>query len=107
MAVTTVVIVDDHGVVRRGICALLSADPEIQVVGEAATGREAVELVEQLCPDVLLLDVTLPDESGLEVARRLRQRAPGTHIVMLSMHQSEAYVLEALRGGASVRAEGL
>jgi two-component system, NarL family, response regulator NreC len=98
---TTVVLVDDHQVVRQGLRALLEAEPDVLVVGEAGNGLEALQLVERLKPDVLVLDLILPDLNGLEVTRRICQHATQTRIVILSMRASEAYVLEALRNGAA------
>ncbi len=101
MTVTTIVLAEDHHIVRQGLRALLSAEPEFSVTGEAADGLRAVEVVERLKPDVLIVDVMLPGLSGLEVTRQVRQRFPRTRVVVLSMHANEAYVLEALRNGAS------
>ena len=98
---TTIVMVDDHQVVRQGLRALLEAEPDFSVVGEAGDGLTAMQLVERLKPDVLVLDLILPDLSGLEVARRVSQHTPQTRVVILSMRASEAYVLEALRNGAA------
>ncbi len=101
MTVTTIVLAEDHHVVRQGLRALLAAEPEFSVTGEAADGLKAVEVVERLKPDVLIADVMLPGLNGLEVTRQVRQRFPRTRVVVLSMHANEAYVLEALRNGAS------
>jgi DNA-binding NarL/FixJ family response regulator len=98
---TSVVLVDDHQVVRQGLRALLEAEPDVFVVGEAGEGLEALELVERLKPDVLVLDLILPDLNGLEVTRRICQHPTQTRVVILSMRASEAYVLEALRNGAT------
>ena len=98
---TTIVLAEDHQVVRQGLHALLEAEPDFTVVGEATDGLQAIEVVERVRPDVLVLDVMMPGLGGLEATRRVRQRVPQTRVVILSMHASEAYVLEALRGGAS------
>ena len=97
----TILLADDHQVVRQGLRALLEVEPDFQVVGEAGNGLEAVQLVERLKPNVLILDLMMPDLNGLEVARQISQRAAETRIVVLSMHSNEAYVLEAMRNGAS------
>ncbi|CAA9257974.1 MAG: Two-component transcriptional response regulator, LuxR family [uncultured Chloroflexi bacterium] len=99
--VTTVVLADDHAVVRAGLRALLTAEPDLRVAGEAADGLAAVKLVERLRPDVLVVDVMMPGINGLEVTRQVGQRVPHTRVVVLSMHASEPYVLEALRHGAA------
>jgi DNA-binding NarL/FixJ family response regulator len=99
--VTTVVLADDHHVVRAGLRAVLTAEPDLQIVGEAADGLEAVHLVERLQPHVLVVDVMMPGLTGLEVTRQVRQRVPRTRVVILSMHANESYVLEALRNGAA------
>lgn len=97
---TTIVLADDHPIVRQGLRSLLESEPGWDVVGEAANGLNAVELIEQLRPDVAIVDVMMPDLNGLEVVRRVRRRAPDTALVVLSMHTDEPYVIEALRGGA-------
>lgn len=101
MSATTVVIADDHHVVRQGLRAVFADQHDFVVTGESADGREVVSVVERLRPQVLVLDLVMPRLSGLEVIRQVRQRAPGTRIVVLSMHANEAYVFEALRNGAS------
>jgi DNA-binding NarL/FixJ family response regulator len=97
---TTIVVADDHPMIRQGVRALLEAEPDWSVVGEAADGPSAVELVEQVRPDVAIIDVMMPGISGLEVVRRVKRIAPQTVVVVLSMHADEPYVVEALRGGA-------
>ncbi|MFZ1240690.1 MAG: response regulator transcription factor [Anaerolineae bacterium] len=92
---------DDHPIVRQGLRALLEAETDFQLVGEAGDGLEAVALVERVKPDVLVLDLMMPGLAGFEVARQTRQRSPQTRIVILSMHADEGYVLEALTAGAS------
>jgi DNA-binding NarL/FixJ family response regulator len=96
----TLLLADDHQIVRQGLQALLGAQPDFQVVGEAADGPEAVRLTERLRPHVLVLDLTMPGLNGLAVAREVARRAPRTRVVILSMHSDSAYVLEALRAGA-------
>ena len=98
---TTIVLADDHHMVRQGLQALLEAEPDFHIVGEAADGREALQLVERLQPDVLVLDLMLPGLSGLEVARQVSRLSPQTRVVILSMYANQAYVLEALRSGAA------
>ena len=97
---TTIVLAEDHQIVRQGIRAILEREPGFNVVGECSDGLEAAQLVEQIQPDVLVLDLMIPSLSGVEVARQVRQRSPSTCIVILSMHTAEAYVLEALQAGA-------
>jgi DNA-binding NarL/FixJ family response regulator len=96
---TTLLLVDDHQIVRQGIWAILKTESDFRLVGEAADGQEAVRLAERLEPDVLVLDLMLPGLNGLEVARQVAKRSPKTRIVFLSMHSNEAYVVEALRAG--------
>jgi two-component system response regulator NreC len=97
----TLVLADDHRIVRQGLRALLQTEPGVRLVGEAADGLEAVRLVERLRPNVLVLDLMLPGLSGLEVARRVSRQSPHTRTVILSMYSNEAYVVEALRAGAA------
>jgi DNA-binding NarL/FixJ family response regulator len=92
---------DDHQIVRQGLRAILEAERDFELVGEAADGLEAVRLVERLAPDVLVLDLMMPGIGGLEVARQVARRASHTRIVILSMHSNIAYVVEALRAGAT------
>lgn len=94
------VLADDHAMLRQGLRRLLESDDGFTVVGEAGDGLEAVQLVEQKRPDVLIVDLMMPALNGLEVTRQLAARAPATRIIILSMHQDDEYVLQALRSGA-------
>jgi DNA-binding NarL/FixJ family response regulator len=100
MSVVTIVLADDHPIVRHGLRTLLEAEPDFAVVGEVSEGAKVMETVARLAPRVLVLDVMIPDMSGLEVARQVSQQAPHTRVLILSMYRNEAYVLEALRNGA-------
>ncbi len=95
-----IVLADDHVVIRAGIRRILEEVPEFTVAGEASDGREAVNLVDRLEPDVVILDVGMPVLNGNEAAAQIHSRHPRTAIVMLSMHSDETYVLRALRSGA-------
>jgi DNA-binding NarL/FixJ family response regulator len=97
---TNILLADDHHVVRRGLKALLEGERDFQVIGEAADGIEALALVDQLEPDVLVLDLMMPGLNGLEVARRVRKSTDTTRVVILSMYSDEPRVLAALRAGA-------
>jgi DNA-binding NarL/FixJ family response regulator len=101
MTPVTVVLADDHPVVRQGLRAVLEAEPLFSIAGEAGDGLEAVDLVGKLKPRVLVVDLMMPGLTGLEVTRRVRKESPDTQVVVLSMHASEPYVLEALRNGAA------
>ena len=96
----TVVLADDHPIVRQGLRNLLESEPDIKVVGEAGNGIDAVEITHNLKPDVLVVDVMMPGLTGLEVVRQISQRSPGTRSIVLSMHATEAYVVSALKSGA-------
>ncbi len=96
---TRVLIADDHAVVRSGLRVLLGADPDLEVVGEAGTGEEALRLAEELGPDVVLLDISMPGENGIETVRRLKAKLPALVVLFLTMHEEENMLLEALRAG--------
>lgn len=97
----SIVLADDHHIVRQGLRALLETESDFTVVGEAADGFEALDLVAREKPDVLIVDVMMPNMNGLEVVRQVTTRKLRTRVIMLSMYSSEAHVLEALRDGAS------
>jgi two-component system, NarL family, response regulator NreC len=96
----TIVLADDHHIVRQGLRALLESEPDFRLVGETGDGLEAVRLVEKLQPQVLITDVMMPGLNGLEVTRQVHKVAPQTRVIILSMHANDAYVVEALKNGA-------
>jgi DNA-binding NarL/FixJ family response regulator len=96
-----ILVADDHGIVRAGIRLLLERQPGMEVVGEASDGAEAVELAIRLRPDLSILDVGMPRLTGLQAAREIRAQRPGARVLMLSMHDDEHYLFEALKAGAS------
>lgn len=98
---TRVVIADDHAIVRAGLRALIHDDVGLDLIGEAAGGYEAIELVEKNEPEVLVLDISMPDLDGISVTRRLKQHYPDLHILILTLHEDEALIKEAISAGAS------
>ncbi len=94
-------IVDDHGVIRDGLNALLTTETDLVVVGEAADGQMALRLAEELWPDIILMDISLPDTSGIEVMQELKARLPNLHVIMLTVHEDEELLREAIQAGAS------
>jgi two-component system response regulator NreC len=96
----TFVLADDHNIVRQGLRSLLEAEADFKVVGEASDGLEAVRMVGSLNPDILILDLMMGGLNGIEVARQVNRRSPKTAIIILSMYNNEAYVLETLKAGA-------
>jgi DNA-binding NarL/FixJ family response regulator len=98
---TKIILADDHHLVREGLRMMLETEPDFEVIGEAADGLSAVQLVERLHPNIAILDLMMPDLNGLEVARHISQYTTDTRTIILSMHANEAYVLEALRNGVS------
>jgi DNA-binding NarL/FixJ family response regulator len=96
-----ILVADDHGIVRSGIRLLLERQPDLEVVAEAADGVEAVEQALATRPDLCILDVGMPRMTGLQAAREIRAQAPGTTVLILSMHDDEHYLFEALKAGAS------
>ncbi len=99
MTTIRVLVADDHALVREGIRHVLDAEAGIEVVAEASNGREAVELALQHVPDVVLLDITMPEETGLKAAARLRELLPSARVLLLSMHDHVEYVREGMRIG--------
>ena len=94
------VLADDHGIVRRGLSALLSAESDVEIVGEASDGREALHLCETLEPDMAILDIAMPQLNGIEVAAQAIKHNPALKVIMLSMSAHESYVIRALVAGA-------
>lgn len=97
----TILLADDHHIVRQGLRALLESEKDFYLIGEAGNGLEAIQLVKNLQPDVLIVDLMMPGLNGLEVIRQVNQHSPKTRTVVLSMYANEAYILEALRNGAT------
>jgi two-component system response regulator NreC len=95
-----VLIADDHTIVRSGVNLLLSSEPDIQVVGEATDGLSAVELAQQFKPDVVLMDIGMPELDGFEATRRIRERVPEAKVLVLTMHRSDEYLFQMLEAGA-------
>jgi DNA-binding NarL/FixJ family response regulator len=96
----TVLLVDDHSLVRRGFRRMLEDDPEIRVVGEAGSGREAIEAAGRLKPDVIVMDMAMPEMDGVEATRQIRKRQPDAAVLIVSMYSQENYVRNALDAGA-------
>jgi len=95
-----IMVVDDHGMVRRGLIAYLEEEPDLELVGEAADGEEAVQLCEQLRPDVILMDLVMPELSGADATRSIRKRWPQVQVIALTSFQDKELVQEALQAGA-------
>lgn len=95
-----IVIAEDHTILREGLKALLSSHADLEVVGEAVDGREAIRRVEELTPDLVLLDLSMPRMDGMEAIREIRKQSPRTKILALTVHKAEEYVLTALQSGA-------
>jgi len=96
-----ILIADDHGVLRAGLIALLNAEPDLQVVGEANTAEEGLRKAIELSPDLVLMDISLPDLDGIEATRRIVEVRPGMRVLMLTMHEDVGLMREAIRAGAA------
>jgi DNA-binding NarL/FixJ family response regulator len=96
-----VLLVDDHEIVRQGLRALMAEEEDVELIGEAGDGREAMRLAEQLRPDVVVMDIAMPGLNGVEATRRIRELVPGLQVVALSMHADKRFVRQMLMSGAS------
>src|SRR4051812_47415383 len=96
----TVVLVDDHAVVRQGIRAYLSTQPDLQVVGEAASGAEAIRLVAETVPDVVLMDLLMPEMNGVEATRQIARVSPRTRVIVLTSFHEDEHIFPAIKAGA-------
>ncbi len=101
MAIIRLLLVDDHEVVRRGLQMLLENEADLNIVGEASAGGEALDLVKTLEPDVVIMDIALPDISGIEATRRIKEAHPNVAVVVLTIHEDQQYFFEMLQAGAS------
>jgi RNA polymerase sigma factor (sigma-70 family) len=97
---TRLLLADDHAILRSGLRMLLETQPDIQIVGEAANGREAVQQAQLLCPDVVVIDIAMPELNGIEATAQIREVCPATQFVILSMYSSAEHVFRAFQAGA-------
>jgi len=95
-----ILLADDHGIVRQGLRSVLSRDPSFEIVGEASNGREAVLLADSLNPNVIIIDIVMPELSGIEATAQIVKRNPTVCVIVLSMHSDETYLIRALNAGA-------
>ena len=95
-----VLVADDHAIIREGLCIMLDNQPDMEVVGKAANGREAVRLVNELKPDVVVIDISMPELNGIEAIQQMLPRHPQMKVVVLSIHGTKPYVFRALKAGA-------
>ena len=96
-----VLLADDHTILRAGLRMMLSVQPDIEIVGEASDGRQAITEAQRLQPDVILMDITMPELNGIEATRQVKKLLPETRVLVLTMHENEEYLFQVLRAGAS------
>ncbi len=96
-----ILLVDDHTILRAGLKMMLNAQPDMDVVGEAHDGRAAIQEAQRLQPDIVLMDITMPDMNGIEATRQIKKVLPDAKVLVLTMHENDEYVFQALRAGAS------
>ncbi len=96
-----ILLADDHTILRAGLRMMLNAQPDFEVVGEAQDGRQAIQEAQRLQPDVILMDITMPDMNGIEATRQIKKLLPEIKVLVLTMHEHDEYVFQALRAGAS------
>ena len=98
---TKILLVDDHKILRDGICSIVKGYPDMEVIGEAADGKAALRLVEELSPDVVIMDISMPDLNGIDATRRIIADHPKIKVIALSMHHDKQFVSEIFKAGAS------
>lgn len=96
-----ILLADDHTILRAGLKMMLNAQPDMEVVGEAQDGRQAIHEAQRLHPDIILMDITMPDMNGIEATKQVKKQLPEVKVLILTMHENEEYVFQALRAGAS------
>lgn len=101
MGVIKIVLADDHEIFRNGLKQLIDKEPDMQVIGEASTGTEALELIDNLDPDLIILDISMPEMNGLEAAQKVKNSSSSTRVIIFSLYDNEDYVIKALNVGAS------
>jgi len=98
---TRILLVEDHAIVREGLCSLLEKQPDMEVIGEAEEGRTAVDLVRQLLPDIVIMDITMPNLNGVEATRHITSEFPQVKVIALSIHSNKRFVADMLGAGAT------